>query len=108
MSATIVCVCLIGLTHGVYSFIPISASLRRFAYVPKHQFTFPASIRQHKVSSTTTRYVPRMNADNRDSSYERIEYYDEFKSNSDMSRDSLGRVEELGIFPLGIVLNPGK
>ena len=50
-----------------------------------------------------------LRAKNEDSNYEKIEYYDENEEvPSDTSRDSLGRVEELGMFPLGIVLNPGR
>ena len=43
-----------------------------------------------------------------DLDFERIDYYHENEIPSlDSSRNSLGRVEELGIFPLGLVLNPG-
>lgn len=37
-----------------------------------------------------------------------IEYYtEESQIQENPSRNSLGKVEEIGIFPLGVVLNPG-
>ena len=107
-SATLICLLCLSVTNKAYSFIPIYSGTKSVLRHTGFKKLVAADLFKRSCPLRKARYVTKLSAESRDSGYDRIEYYDENDSSLNTSRDSLGRVEELGIFPLGIVLNPGN